>query len=230
MWLEAVSESACIEAQCPTCGGGVRRRPYGEVYAGSFVLDGQRVEIRRKPAADFADPIILDPLTQFFDGDLWRLFPASVYFQRGQRGYLHRQVWIAAFGEIPAGCHIHHRDENPRNNQLSNLECVDASEHQRHTSARRRANGTLPGISAWAREAAAEWHRSEAGRLWHSRMARRTKSWLKWKRTDRPCEHCGKIVSMLGGRRGRPQRFCGNNCKSAAWRAKYPDYYRKANP
>lgn len=42
---------------------------------------------------------------------------------------LHRQIWMDNFGEIPKGCHIHHKDGNPDNNSIDNLECITAKEH-----------------------------------------------------------------------------------------------------
>jgi endogenous inhibitor of DNA gyrase (YacG/DUF329 family) len=70
-----------------------------------------------------------------------------------------------------------------------------------------------------ARSKAADWHRSDAGRLWHSRMALRTEGWLKWERAERPCEFCGKPMSALI-REGNSQRFCTQACKAAAYRAR----------
>src|SRR5215472_9278022 len=124
MGIEAVCQAACDEKECPTCGGSVRERVYSEMYAGSFILDGQRMEIRREPRQGFSDPIWLEELTQFFEGKLYRVWPSSVYLTNGSVGSLHRAVWKSAFGDIPKGCHIHHRDSNPRNNRIDNLECV----------------------------------------------------------------------------------------------------------
>src|SRR5271169_6525226 len=42
----------------------------------------------------------------------------------------HRYVWEKAYGPIPAGHHIHHKDGNALNNNLSNLECIEASAHR----------------------------------------------------------------------------------------------------
>jgi endogenous inhibitor of DNA gyrase (YacG/DUF329 family) len=197
MWLEAVSQSHHAE-KCPTCGGGVRRRAHGELHAGSYVLDGQRVEIRKQPPAGFADPVYLDPLATYFDGGLYRRWPSERYWSRGG-SKLHRDVWQAAFGPVPRGCHIHHRDGNPDNNCLANLECVPASEHLSRT---------------WA----AEWHKSDEGRLWHRRHAKRSKSWTKWKREPRECPSCGKTFNALIRKSGNAQIYCGQTCKVAAYR------------
>lgn len=48
------------------------------------------------------------------------------------KGRVHRIVWETFNGEIPTGYHIHHIDHNRQNNKLSNLECVNGSEHIRN--------------------------------------------------------------------------------------------------
>lgn len=40
-------------------------------------------------------------------------------------------VWESANGPIPSGCVIHHRDRNPLNDDLGNLECMTRAEHAR---------------------------------------------------------------------------------------------------
>lgn len=216
MRLETVCPSEDNEAQCPTCGGGVHRRLYGEVYAGSFVLGGKRVEVRREPDPEYRDPIYLDEITQYFDGGLYRMWSSEVYLSRGGKR-LHREVWAAAFGPIPRGCHIHHRDGNVLNNRLDNLECVPASRHLSESRAKRSAPDD-GWFSASARDRAAEWHRSPEGRLWHKRHAKRSKGWTKWKREEKPCEHCGRLHMALVRKSGNSGKFCSHACKAASYR------------
>lgn len=45
--------------------------------------------------------------------------------------YLHRLVWEENFGEIPPNFHIHHKDGNKLNCDISNLELISKSEHHR---------------------------------------------------------------------------------------------------
>lgn len=42
---------------------------------------------------------------------------------------LHRVIWSDYNGPVPAGSVIRHRDGNPSNNEISNLECVKKEEH-----------------------------------------------------------------------------------------------------
>ena len=41
----------------------------------------------------------------------------------------HRWVWTAAYGLVPSGYSVHHRDGNKRNNALSNLELLATADH-----------------------------------------------------------------------------------------------------
>lgn len=219
MRLEAIHQPKDHEASCPTCGGAIHKRVFGEMHAGSFISNGQRMEIRRVPSAEYRDPVYLDEITQYFDGGLYRLWPSDNYLSRGGKK-LHRDVWAAAFGPIPPRCHIHHRDGNVLNNRLENLECMDSSEHLSLSRAQRSAPDNGGWFSASAREKAADWHASPEGKLWHKRHAERTKSWTKWKREEKPCEHCGKLHMALVRKSGNAGKYCSQTCKVAAYRAR----------
>lgn len=216
MWLDALRKSEDHEAQCPTCGGGVQRRAFGEMYAGSFISDGQRVEIRRIPHEGFSNPVVLDPLTQYFDGGLYRLWPSDKYLSRGGKK-LHRDVWTVAFGEIPRGCHIHHKDGNTKNNALDNLECIPASIHLSGATRKRNAS-RIQHFTESAREKAADWHRSEEGRLWHRRHMARVKTWTKWKRVPKICPYCQVEFQGVQRTSGFSQIYCSEKCKMSAYR------------
>lgn len=212
MWLEAVSQPTDHAHKCPTCGGGVRRRVHGEMHAGSSILDGERVDIRRSPAAGYADPIVLDTLTQYFDGGLYRSWPSERYLSRGGKK-LHREVWRVAFGDIPAGCHIHHRDSNPANNALGNLECIPASIHARESRKKRRSQRHF---TAAARRKAKQWHQSEAGLLWHRRHGERMR--LTTKRVEKSCVVCSQRFTTIDRVAGRVPMYCSESCRVSAYR------------
>lgn len=42
---------------------------------------------------------------------------------------LHRRVWADAHGAIPDGYVVHHKDDNPKNNEIENLELMERSAH-----------------------------------------------------------------------------------------------------
>jgi hypothetical protein len=84
---------------------------------------------------------------------------------------LHQEIWKSANGPIPPGHHIHHIDGNTGNNDIANLECIDADTH----SDRHRDDPVDPRCAEALNEnrhLATEWHRSDAGRKWHSDSAR----------------------------------------------------------
>lgn len=219
MRMDALRAPKGNEARCPTCGGAVHRRPFGEMHAGSYVLDGRRVEIRREPSDGYADPIVLDALTQYFNGGLYRMWPSETYLSRGGHK-IHRDVWIAAFGPVPKGCHIHHRDGNVLNNAVGNLECLPGSEHLSRTwrSGAKAKLASSEHFTDAARAKAAEWHRSDAGRLWHSRHAKSSAAWTKWRRETKNCEHCGKPFDALVRKNAHAHIYCTATCKAAAYR------------
>src|SRR5208337_414010 len=199
------------QEKCTTCGSEIHRRYESEMYAGSFILNGERMEICRKPNETFRDPIKLDELTQYFNGKLYRLYAKEKYFSNGS-GRLHRDVWKDAFGDIPKNCHIHHKDNNTFNNNLWNIECISSDEHLRQP----RPNAK--GFSEKARNAAAKWHGSPAGILWHKRNAIRTENWTKWAREPRNCLYCQQEYSCLIRKNGQEQKFCHPNCKASHYR------------
>ena len=58
---------------------------------------------------------------QRFDGVTYYL--CGEYFQRKGRR-LHRAVWEHHNGKIPNGYHVHHKDGDRNNNDISNLELL----------------------------------------------------------------------------------------------------------
>lgn len=132
------------------------------------------------------------------------------YFRHGGM-YLHRFVWEAVHGEIPDGYHIHHKDEDPGNNEIENLELLPAAEHLRghhagKSTPAKRAN--LDRIRALTKA----WHASEEGREWHRQHA--SQALQNREPTERTCEQCGGKYTVQWNR--KIDRFCSNRCKVAA--------------
>ncbi|WP_373304934.1 HNH endonuclease signature motif containing protein [Streptomyces noursei] len=146
--------------------------------------------------------------------DRWYFTPGVADRQRGV-GRLHQEIWKAANGSIPKGHHVHHRDENPLNNDLDNLECLPGREHNHNHSADSSpevAAARLAGLVA-GRERAAEWHRSEEGRAWHREHGKRV--WDGRQAEVFTCEQCGAEYQSRAAQ--GHNRFCSNNCKTK-WR------------
>lgn len=113
---------------------------------------------------------------QVFNGKEYKLYAGERYFSRGTKR-LHREVWKFYNGQIPKGYHVHHKDENTWNNDISNLELVEMHAHLRHHAEEQSRDNEL---LAWRREniakasqLAVEWHKSEEGRKWHSKKSKR---------------------------------------------------------
>lgn len=121
---------------CPINGIQIPNHNYDVIYAGATVIDGVRTEIWKKPAEGFKDPVVITPTAQLYNGIIYNITRSRKYFvfcKDNLEFFLHRTVWVDAFGLIPAGHVIHHKDHNKKNNQLSNLECLSEREHvQRH--------------------------------------------------------------------------------------------------
>ena len=127
---------------------------------------------------------------------------------------LHRYVWECEVGTIPKGCQIHHIDGNKANNDLSNLAIMTATGHQRLHGQEEARKATARENVKKAIKYAPEWHKSEAGKKWHSEHMQG----FKQPRQDMVCEQCSATYKGIKG-----QRFCSNKCKSAWRRKNSPD-------
>lgn len=146
-----------------------------------------------------------------------RLRNSRVYWVRTKPGggarYLHQDLWEKHNGLIPDRFHIHHIDHNPLNNDISNLACIDPSEHLSHhqenlsTERLARRKEHIDAI----RPLASAWHRSEEGRAWHRELGRM--SWDMKEPVKCICEHCGAEYETLSPHQGK---FCSNACKTKA--------------
>ena len=96
------------------------------------------------------------------------------YTRAGGKGLLHRDIWEHHNGPIPEGHHVHHRDGNTDNNDVSNLECLPGAEHfMLHSEDRKNHGLSQQNLEHMAemREKAKLWHQSEEGREWHKTVS-----------------------------------------------------------
>lgn len=152
---------------------------------------------------------------QEFNGIRFYQTESTDYFRHSSNGkviLMHRYVWEYYNCPIPKGYHIHHKDGNKANNDISNLELLKGTEHWK-------LHGKLltDEEREWKRQnvitkavpKAVEWHKSEDGRAWHREHYKITKDALH-KIEIRTCLHCGCEYE------GEPSsKFCSNKCKSA---------------
>lgn len=165
-------------------------------------------------------PTIISPTIQEFDGV--RYYRCGVYFQR--KGVkLYHAVWKYHRGPIPAGYHIHHRDNDRSNNTIGNLECITVKEHLgvRHgPEFGERGRRAQPKASA----AAVAWHRSEEGRRWHAEQGNRLQQ-MKRPRVQTVCQQCGeKFMAAAYAVASGYAKFCGPNCKAKDFRLRHSNY------
>lgn len=121
---------------------------------------------------------------------------------------LHREIYKREVGPIPDGWHVHHADHDPAHNDAANLVAMPPSEHlEQHDH---------PGgvFTPEARAAAAEWHRSPAGRAQAGNAARA--SWVRAP-VDRICDRCGSTYPTYFPARAR---FCSQYCRNH-WRLEH---------
>lgn len=154
---------------------------------------------------------------QYFNGIKFTRDDRTGYYLNSTiRKRMHRYVWEHYYGEIPRGGQIHHKDKDRSNNDISNLQLVQASKHAAMHSTERAASNresVVENLSKNAQPKAAEWHRSEEGRRWHkehfAKMGDKTHPQKRM-----VCDMCG---AEYLGKVSAKNRFCSNSCKSA-WR------------
>ncbi len=163
-----------------------------------------------------------DKKTAFFNEYKFRRDMKTGYYlatkptYNGKRERLHCYVWRYFNGPVKNGYHVHHKDENKEHNDIENLVCIRGKTHSKYHLLKYATNHQaemLENLKKYAILKASEWHRSEEGRKWHSQQGKRTTSELK--RKEFVCENCGAHFwkKPLG-----QNKFCSNNCKSAARR------------
>lgn len=135
------------------------------------------------------------------------------YLNSSLRKRLHRYVWEYHNGEIPKGWHIHHIDGNKDNNDISNLQLIDEHKHTEYHSniqAKLHYEKMVENLKINVRPKASEWHRSEAGRKWHSLHGIEIAKNVS--KREYVCQQCGTKYSRKPFGVGK---FCSNACKSA---------------
>lgn len=161
-----------------------------------------------------------------YDGYTWNRYPEArrrsdrVYYKRTftEGGkvlakYLHRYIYEQAYGAIPKGFHVHHKDGDPNNNALENLECLSAAEHvHKHPYTAERLEEQKNHLDR-IRPLTKAWHKSAEGHAKHKEIG--GLSYKDFKPEPKVCAYCGKV--FLPHAIGNRDKFCSNACKSA-WR------------
>lgn len=121
---------------------------------------------------------------------------------------LHRAIWVFHNGPIPKGYHVHHKDHNTENNDISNLEVLSPSVHSilHHSfgqSAKWWHSRKGRQVQRDAIKRAKEWHASEEGYKWHSEHQKET---IKKIVIQETCQECGQQFNTFKGI--RHQIYC----------------------
>lgn len=153
-------------------------------------------------------------LVQWFNGKEYKLYKGEKYFSRGCKR-LHTEMWKYHKGEIPKGYHVHHVDNNTHNNNITNLNLVHYSLHQRFSGKKRFKQNPefAKEFQKKGIESAKEWHKSEEGSKWHSEQAKN--GWRNKQYKELTCQQCGKTYTT---RHQGLSKYCHNNCKAQALR------------
>ena len=151
-----------------------------------------------------------------------QIFNGRTYYQYEGRYFtshirkMHRDVWSFYNGEIPKGHHIHHIDGDVTNNDISNLELMEASAHLRMEGIKRHKENPEWSKQFHAKgiEMAKEWHKSTEGREWHKQHG--VEAYAKRTPVLMVCQRCHKEYETT---KMANSKFCSNNCKSASRKA-----------
>ena len=126
---------------------------------------------------------------------------------------LHIYVWEKFHGPIPEGYDVHHIDHDPSNNEIDNLIALPQSEHHKLHMAQRDPAALTDILTRYARPAATQWHKSEAGRVWHQQQYQRSLAQKRDQLVTKLCEYCGQPYQVQALNQSH-SRFCSNRCKT----------------
>lgn len=135
------------------------------------------------------------PKTLIYKGEVFNLYKGHRYYER--RVYLHKQVWIDTHGKIPAGYHIHHKNDDATDNSIGNLECLSPSAHARHHI------NTRPTMRAKQKI----WANSKEGRAILSAAMQKCRE--NTPSIKLACRNCGKYFQTTHP----AQKFCSVRCQ-----------------
>lgn len=129
---------------------------------------------------------------------------------------LHVYIWRKYNGDIPKGYHVHHKDENKDNNDISNLELLKSYDH---LSSHALKHSELSSLNMYEKvlPAAKEWHKSEKSTQFHKdHYEKYTRG--KWMEpVTKTCTICGKEYTVTHASAYK-SKYCSNACKATARR------------
>ncbi len=125
-------------------------------------------------------------------------------------------MWELFNGKVEKGFHVHHIDHNKFNNEIDNLTVVSKEKHRKiHADemSEELKQKLAKNVIERAVPAAKAWHKSEAGKEWHSKHAIeifKNKDLLNYN-----CTYCDKVFETKRTYGNKENHFCSNKCKAA---------------
>jgi hypothetical protein len=154
--------------------------------------------------------------TIVFNGVKYRRYPQAKH-QTSRNYYhsttvprrkLHVEIWRATYGEVPKGAVVHHKDGDPLNNDIHNLELLTRAQHQKH-HCQERLNKN-PGFYSYAAENLREAHKRSRSRKGRKALSRRVQAFWDAKPTlTKECLSCGKTFET----KNQVRKYCEKNCR-----------------
>jgi len=143
-------------------------------------------------------------------------------FYRNRRGryahhvLLHRVVWNYYFGEVGENYDVHHRDLNPANNSIENLQRLTKSKHMEIHHVKGMDSACKKAIFV-CQNCGKEYEGFNTGR--NRFCSKKCLNDYHYKRQiEHICEYCGKTFSASSF--NKDQKFCSLSCSSKARWAK----------
>ena len=159
----------------------------------------------------------MDRETVIYNGTKYHRYPQAKrrtdrdYF-RSRKGLLHRVMWEDAYGKIPAGHSIHHKDLDFSHNELSNFVCKGNALHRAdHNRERVYDLDHLARIEPLRLAGFRQWATTDEGRA-----SLRDRLWGKKQPVIKICLYCGEEYSTI---EPSHSKFCSPNHKAANRRA-----------
>lgn len=183
----------------------------------------------QRPHNPSSDYIVIDGIW-FYKEKKGKYYMGNVKDESGKRHPVraHVYVWEKYNGPVPKGCAVHHKDHDPRNNDISNLTLMYGSAHS-SMHALEHADNSRENMLNVAIPAAAAWHKSEEGSEWHKQQYEKYTRELWGQEVTLVCQQCGKEYTTKHMKK-TTSRFCSNNCKSAFRRASGVDNETRVCP
>ena len=153
-----------------------------------------------------------------WNGARWHRYYGG-YYERTAKGggkrvsmRLHREIWRFAFGCVPDGHDVHHKDGDKGNNSLDNLELLSRPDHMRH----HRAGMRVPN-NDWVADDAGEKPCVDCGRaVIRLRGNEAVCQKCQYRRADmrrtktKECINCGAGFQTIRG------NYCSQRCVNLA--------------